>query len=94
MGIAVHIELAIVLKRALEAQSLIETHGGIDSENVQANCLIDPGGLANHTLYCLCADTPPLKRTVHEELSNKKGIIFREALEPAGIGTVERYDAL
>lgn len=80
IGTALHIKLAIVLMHDLEAQPLVEPHGGIDFHDVQEHCLIELCGLSNQALHHLCPDTPSLKVAVHKELCNKKLIILREGL--------------
>jgi hypothetical protein len=91
IGIALHVELAIIFMCDSEAESLVEPPSGIDSDNIQAHCKIGLIGFANQSLHHLCADAPALKRPIHKHLCDKEPIIFRDGLQPAYIRTVEGY---
>lgn len=94
IGIAPHIELAIVFMCDSEAEALVESPSGIDSYNIQAYCKIEGGGFANQLLRHLRTDAVALKPAVHKYLRDKKSIIFPDGLHPAYIGTVKHYDVV
>jgi hypothetical protein len=91
IGVALHVELAIIFMYDSEAESLVEPASGIDSDNIQAHCKIELIGFANQSLHHLCADAPALKRAIHKHLCDKEPIILRDGLQPAYIRTVEGY---
>src|SRR5271168_2704860 len=93
VGVALHVELAIIVMRCVEAESFVEPHSRVDFHNGQAHRLIETCGLANQAIHHLGADTPPLKRTIHKELRDKKPIILHCALQPTYIRTGEGDDA-
>jgi hypothetical protein len=92
IGIALHIELAIVCMCDSEAEALVESPSGIDSYYIQTYCKIERSGFANQSVHHLRADALALKPAVHKHLRDKKFIIFPDGLHPAYIGTVEHYD--
>ena len=47
IGIALHVELAIILMRDLEAEPFVEPRSRIDFHDGQAHSLIETGGLAD-----------------------------------------------
>src|SRR5437763_13454603 len=91
IGIAFHIQLAIVLMCDSEAESLVEPPCGIDSDNIQAHSKIGVIGFANQSLHHLGADASALKRAIHKHLRDKKLINLRNGLQPAHISTFESY---
>ena len=91
IGIALHVELAIIFMCDSEAESLVEPPSGIDPDNIQAHCKIELIGFANQSLHHLCADASALKRAIHKHLCDKEPIILRDGLQPAYIRTVEGY---
>jgi hypothetical protein len=93
IGIAFHVELAIILMSDAEAEPFVEPQSRIDFHNGQAHRLIETCGLANQATHHLGSDTLPLKRTIHEELRNKKPIILRCALQPTDVRIVDGDDA-
>jgi hypothetical protein len=91
IGIALHVELAIIFVCDSEAESLVEPPSGIDSDNIQVHCKIELIGFANQSLHYLCADARALKRAIHKHLCNKEPFILLDGLQPAYIRTVEGY---
>lgn len=61
IGIALHIELAIVFVCDSEDQPLVESPSEIDSYYVQSYCKIERSGFANQSLHRLRADALALK---------------------------------
>jgi len=84
-------ELAIIFVCDSEPESLVETPGGTDSDNIQAHRKIELIGFANDARHYLCADTPTLKRAFHKDLGDEKLIISPDELQPAYSSTVDRY---
>ena len=78
--------------RDSETETLVEPPSGIDFDNIQADRKTELSGFANQSLHHFCADTPALKRAIHKHLRDKNLIIFSDGLQPADIGTVERYN--
>jgi len=78
--------------RDSETKTLVEPPSGIDSDDIQADRKTELSGFANQSLHHFCADTPALKRAIHKHLRDKNLIIFSDGLQPADIGTVERYN--
>ena len=93
IGIALHVELAVIFMCDSEAEALVESPRRIHSHDTQAHSKIQRSGFANQAVYHLSADTLALKPAVHEQLCDEKFIIFADSLQPANIAAVEHDDA-